>query len=165
MWKTTGVKVFHTENSIVPTVLRVALGTVIFAHGSQKVLGWFGGYGYEATMNFLTQGAGLPAAIAFMVIVIEFLGAAGLIVGLGGRVAAIGIGSVMVGAIFTVHLPNGFFMNWSGAQPGEGFEFHILAIALAAGVAIAGSGAYSLDRWLARIISISTKPQLAQQAA
>jgi putative oxidoreductase len=146
----TASKLIQTDNSILPTVARLSLGSVMFAHGAQKALGWFGGHGYEGTMGFLTQGVGLPAALAFLVIAIEFLGAAALIVGFGGRLAALGIGAVMVGAVFTAHLSNGFFMNWSGAQGGEGFEYHILAIALAAVVTIAGSGAYSIDRWLGR---------------
>jgi putative oxidoreductase len=165
MWTTAFAKVFHTEKSIVPTLLRIALGVVIFPHGAQKALGWFGGYGYEATMEYFTQTAGLPGFIAFMVIVIEFLGAVALIVGFGGRLAAIGVGIVMVGAIYTTHLPFGFFMNWSGAQPGEGFEYHILALGLAAGVTIAGSGAYSIDRWLARITSISAERTQTQRSA
>lgn len=140
----------RTNDSVVPTLLRLALGTVMFAHGAQKALGWFGGYGYEASMGFLTQGVGLPGIVAFAVIVIEFVGAAALIVGAGGRLAAFGIGSVMVGAVLTSHLSSGFFMNWAGTKAGEGFEFHILAVAMAAAVTIAGSGAYSVDRWLAK---------------
>jgi len=159
-------KLTHTDDSIVPTVARIALGTVIFTHGAQKALGWFGGYGYEGTMGFLTQGVGLPALVAFLVIAIEFAGSAALIAGAGGRLAALGIGSIMIGAVLTTHLANGFFMNWSGSQGGEGFEFHILALALAAVVTIAGSGAYSVDRWLYRALSrerhaSTTTPQYA----
>ena len=152
----------HTEDSIAIAVLRVALGTVMFAHGAQKALGWFGGHGYEGTMGFLTQHVGLPGILAFLVIAIEFLGALALIVGVGGRLAALGIGGVMAGAVFTSHLSTGFFMNWTGTQAGEGFEYHILAMAMAAAVAIAGSGAYSLDRWLHRRL-LGTDP--ARRAA
>jgi putative oxidoreductase len=112
------------------------------------LLGWFGGGGFAATMNGLTQHAGLPAPVAFMVIVIEFFGSLALILGLFSRAAALGIAAVMVGAIATVHVANGFFMNWSGAQAGEGFEFHLLAIGIALAVMLAGSGAFSLDRAL-----------------
>jgi putative oxidoreductase len=164
MWKTAAIKVTQTDDSIAPTVLRIALGTVMFAHGAQKALGWFGGYGYDATMGFLTQGAGLPTVIAFMVIAIELIGAAALIVGAAGRLAALGIASVMVGAIFTGHLSQGFFMNWAGNQAGEGFEYHLLAIALAVGVMIAGSGKYSVDRWVARRAQLSADPALAGHA-
>ena len=158
-------RLLDTEDSIAPTILRVGLGSVIFAHGAQKALGWFGGYGYEGTMGYLTGPAGLPAAIAFLVILIEFLGAAALIAGAGGRLAAVGIGAVMVGAVLTSHVDNGFFMNWAGAQAGEGYEFHLLAIALAAGITITGSGAYSVDRWLAeRLRQPTTRQALAASA-
>ena len=126
---------------------RLALGLVMFPHGAQKMLGWFGGNGFTATIGFFT-GQGIPAPLAFLDIVAEFFGSLGLIVGLLGRVAAFGNFCVMVVAILAVHLPNGFFMNWSGQQAGEGFEYHLLAIALALVVMIGGSGAMSFDRAL-----------------
>jgi putative oxidoreductase len=150
MLKQAAKRLLQTDNSIAPTILRVALGSVMFAHGAQKALGWFGGHGYDATMGFLTGGAGLPAPIAFLVIAIEFAGAAALVVGASGRLAALGIGVVMLGAIVTTHLDHGFFMNWFGTKAGHGFEYHLLAIGLAAGVTVTGSGAYSVDRWLLR---------------
>ena len=154
------LKLLQTDDSIVPTVLRLSLGVVMFAHGAQKALGWFGGHGFDATMGALTGAMGLPSFVAFLVIVIEFLGAIALIVGALGRLAALGIGAVMVGAVVSVHLPHGFFMNWFGNQSGEGFEYHILAVALSAGVTIAGSGAYSMDRlfdrWLRSDTSFAT---------
>lgn len=153
----TARKLIQTNDSIVPTLARVSLGTVMFAHGAQKALGWFGGHGYEGTMGFLTQGMGLPGLIAFLVIAIEFAGSIALIAGAGGRLAALGIGAIMIGAVVTSHLSSGFFMNWSGAQAGEGFEFHILALALAGVVTMAGSGAYSVDRWLHRSLSAARK--------
>jgi putative oxidoreductase len=167
MFGKTTKTLLRTEDSIVPTILRLALGTVMFAHGAQKALGWFGGYGYDATMGYLTGAVGLPGIVAFTVIAIEFVGAAALLVGAGGRLAALGIGSVMVGAVLTSHLGHGFFMNWAGAKGGEGFEYHILALALAAGVVIAGSGAYSVDRWLSRRLeeAASSAEHLAPSAA
>lgn len=161
MWPSILNKLLHTEDSILPTVLRLALGIVIFPHGAQKVTGWFGGYGFEATMSWFTESAGFPAIIAFLVILIEFAGALALIIGLTGRLAALGVGVVMVGAVITTHLPYGFFMNWSGAQAGEGFEYHILALALAIGVMIAGSGAFSVDRWLVNKTMKSTNTKAA----
>jgi putative oxidoreductase len=158
---TAAQKLTQTSDSIIATLARVSLGSVIFAHGAQKALGWFGGYGYEGTMGFLTQGVGLPALIAFLVITIEFAGSIALIAGAGGRLAAFGIASLMVGAVVTSHLSNGFFMNWTGGQAGEGFEFHILALALAAVVTIAGSGAYSVDRWLYRRLSGAKRSKAA----
>jgi putative oxidoreductase len=143
-------RILATEGDWGTAVARVALGLVMFPHGAQKLLGWFGGYGFQATMGFFTSQAGLPYPVALLVILIESLGALALVVGLGGRVAAAGVAAVMVGAVATVHLANGFFMNWTGAQAGEGFEYHILALALALVVMLRGSGALSADRALTR---------------
>ncbi|HEY9724163.1 MAG TPA: DoxX family protein [Oscillatoriaceae cyanobacterium] len=127
-------------------VARLALGIVMFPHGAQKALGWFGGYGFKATLGFFTQGMHIPLPLALLAIAAEFLGSLGLITGLLGRVAAFGILVNMLVAIATVHLHNGFFMNWAGTQHGEGFEYHLLAIGLALVVLFKGSGALSLDR-------------------
>jgi putative oxidoreductase len=139
-----------TRAGIAGTALRVALGAVMFPHGAQKLLGWFGGYGFHGTMGFLTGAAGLPAPIALLVIISEFFGSIALVLGLFSRAAAVGTIAVMVGAILTVHLPNGFFMNWTGKQAGEGFEYHLLAIGMAIAILIQGSGRFALDRILAR---------------
>jgi putative oxidoreductase len=139
-------RLVHTPPDHTLTLLRAALGVIFFAHGAQKLLGWFGGYGYAATMNMFTQNLGLPAIVALLVILAELLGGIGLFFGLFSRIAAFGIAADMLGAIFLVHLPNGLFMNWTGAQRGEGFEFHILAICAALTVMMRGAGAWSLDR-------------------
>jgi putative oxidoreductase len=139
-----------TRAGIADTVLRVALGAVMFPHGAQKLLGWFGGYGFDGTMGFLTQNVGLPTPLAALVIIAEFFGSIALILGAFSRAAAVGIITIMVGAIVTTHLPNGFFMNWTGQQAGEGFEYHLLVIGMAVAILIQGSGRYSLDRQLAR---------------
>lgn len=141
-------KLLSTENDYGMLVVRLALGIVMFPHGAQKVFGWFGGHGFAGTMNFFTESMGLPYILALLVVLAEFLGSLGLIVGALTRIAALGIGSVMVGAIFMVHLPNGFFMNWSGKQAGEGFEYHILAIGMALALMLRGAGALSIDRSL-----------------
>lgn len=138
-----------TDDDISRAIVRLFLGLVIFPHGAQKMLGWFGGGGFSGTMQGMT-GMGLPAVIVFLVIVIEFFGSLGLIVGFLGRVAAFGVLCVMLGAIFTAHLQNGFFMNWMGNQKGEGFEYHLLAIGMALAVIAKGSGAYSVDRSITR---------------
>ncbi len=143
-------KLLSTQDDVAPLVLRVMLGIVFFPHGAQKVLGWFGGHGLDATLNFFTQTMGIPLAFAVLVIVAEFLGALGLIVGFLTRVAAFGIASVMTGAILMVHLKHGFFMNWAGKQAGEGFEYHLLAIALAVALMITGGGKASTDLFLSR---------------
>jgi putative oxidoreductase len=165
MWKQIAHKLVGTDASLAPAVTRVALGSVMFAHGAQKAFGWFGGYGFEGTMGFLTGGVGLPAAIAFLVIAIELVGSAALIVGAGGRLAAAGIVAVMVGAVATAHAGHGFFMNWGGNQAGEGFEYHILAIALAAVVMIQGSGAWSIDRLLGELLQGRSRERSSVEGA
>jgi len=142
-------RLMATSNDVALTTLRVVLGVVFFAHGAQKMLGWFGGYGFQGTMGFFEH-MGMPAPVAFLIICTEFFGGLGLIVGLLSRIAALGIGVEMIGAIFLVHLPNGFFMNWFGNQKGEGFEYHLLVIAVAAALLLRGSGAFSLDRSLSK---------------
>jgi putative oxidoreductase len=142
-------KLLSTSGDWSLTVLRLALGVVMFPHGIQKTLGWFGGAGFHGTMTFFTQG-GIPAVFAFLAICAEFLGGLGLITGFLSRIAAFGILCVMLVAVYRVHIPNGFFMNWGGNQKGEGFEFHILAIGIAIAIIIRGAGALSLDRALSR---------------
>ena len=138
----------QTDDSWSGLILRVMLGVVMFPHGAQKVFGWFGGNGFSGTMGFFTTQMNIPAVVAFLVIMAESVGAVMLIVGFVTRFAAFGIFCVMLGAIWLVHLPNGFFMNWSGKQAGEGFEYHLLALAISAAVMIAGSGRWSVDRAL-----------------
>lgn len=131
------------------TLVRIALGVVMFPHGAQKVLGWFGGYGWNGTMGFFTQQMGIPTVFAVLAILAEFLGSLGLITGLFGRIAAFGILSNMVVATAMVHAKVGFFMNWGGTLQGEGYEYAILASTLALLIVWKGSGAYSVDRVIA----------------
>src|SRR3954447_19658496 len=107
---------------------RALLGAVMLPHGAQKLLGWFGGYGFSGTMNYFTGTLHIPSAFAFLVIVSEAFGSLGLLLGLGTRLAAFGTVLTMVGAVLTTHLQLGFFMNWFGNRPGEGFEYHLLAL-------------------------------------
>ena len=132
------------------TAARLMLGVVMFPHGAQKLLGWFGGYGFSGTMGYFTGTVGLPWIVAFLVIVAEFFGSLALVAGFLGRFAAAGIAAVMIGAIVTTHLPYGFFMDWQNTLGGEGYEFHLLALGLAAVVLLRGSGAASVDRRIAR---------------
>src|SRR5437016_62831 len=136
---------FKTTNSFAPTLARITLGIVMFPHGAQKVLGWFGGYGFSGTMNFFTQQMHIPAVFAVLAIAAEFLGSLGLITGFLSRISALGIAVNMIVAIKMVHAANGFFINWAGNQKGEGFEMHLLAIGLALIVLIYGAGAASVD--------------------
>ncbi|HEY3931438.1 MAG TPA: DoxX family protein [Verrucomicrobiae bacterium] len=139
-----------TSNSFAPLIARLTLGIVMFPHGAQKALGWFGGYGFSGTMNFFTQQMHIPAPLAFLAIAAEFAGSIGLILGCLSRIAAFGIATNMVVAILTVHAANGFFMNWFGTQKGEGFEYHLLAIGLALVVIVCGAGKASLDNLFAK---------------
>jgi putative oxidoreductase len=141
-------KIASTTSDYAITILRLVLGCVFFAHGAQKMLGWFGGYGFSGTMGFFTHQMGIPAPLAFLAICAEFFGGLGLILGLLGRIAAFGIMCNMLVAIVMVHGANGLFMNWAGNQKGEGFEYHLLAIAIGLVIIIKGSGALSVDRFL-----------------
>jgi putative oxidoreductase len=138
----------QTPHDRAALVARLALGAVMFPHGAQKALGWFGGDGFYATIEHMGE-QGMPAVAAILVMAGELLGSIALLVGLLGRVAAAGIALIMLGAIFLVHVSHGFFMNWTGQQAGEGFEYHLLALALALVVVIRGSGSCSIDRALA----------------
>lgn len=128
-------------------ILRLFLGLIIFPHGAQKLLGWFGGYGFSGTMNFFTGTVQLPWLIGFLVIVIEFFGSLFLVAGLGSRIWAVMMIVLMLGIIFSSHIQYGFFMNWSGSQAGEGYEFHLLVIGICIAVILNGSGRLSLDRY------------------
>jgi putative oxidoreductase len=130
-------------------VQRLVLATVIFMHGAQKLLGWFGGHGFDATMTSFTQQMGMPPAIAFMVILAETFGMLLLALGLFTRLASFGLASVMLGAIAMIHAKHGFFMNWTGQGTGEGYEYHLLALALAVPLLVWGGGRWALDSEIA----------------
>ncbi len=140
---------FASDGTVSPLILRLALGAMIFPHGAQKLLGWFGGYGYAGTMQHFTENMNIPYIFALAAVLAEFFGGVGLILGLATRLSAALVGfTLAVGAAMS-HLQHGFFMNWSGQQAGEGFEFHLLAVAMAAALAITGSGRWGLDRLIA----------------
>ena len=141
---------FGTQNDLTGVILRVTLGAVMLPHGLQKVFGLFGGAGLQATIATFTTRLGMPAPVAILVILAESAGALGLIVGFCTRLCALGIALVMGGAVVLVHWQHGFFMNWSGRQAGEGFEYHLLAIGLALALVIHGGGKWSFDQRIAR---------------
>ena len=151
-------KMFATDDNTATTILRLVLGVVFFAHGAQKMLGWFGGFGFSATMAIFTGTMHIPAPLAFLAIVAEFCGGLGLILGFLTRIAAFGIGMNMLVAIVTVHGAFGLFMNWTGSQKGEGFEYHLLVLAMVAFLMIRGAGALSVDRAFT-IVALSNKAQ------
>ena len=136
----------QTDDEWTGFILRITLGLVMFPHGAQKLLGWFGGLGFEGTIGLFTQTMGVPWLIAFLVIIGESFGSLALLAGLLTRFVAVCLGVIMLGAITMVHMPNGFFMNWVGQQKGEGFEYHLLVIGIAAALLVTGGGRWSADR-------------------
>ena len=146
------MSIFHwllqTESGVAGLILRLTLAIVMFPHGAQKALGSFGGHGFKATVNYF-KSSGIPGFLAVLAIAAEFLGPIGLAIGFLTRIAAFGIACIMIVAVITVHWPHGFFMNWNGNQKGEGFEYHLLALAIAITLMIVGAGAWSVDRVLA----------------
>jgi putative oxidoreductase len=143
-------RLLHTRKDVTLTLARVALALVFLGHGSQKVFGWFGGLGFDGTLEMFQRTMGIPPAFTVMAMTAEVLGGLGLLVGLLTRVAASAVLIVMILAPFLNGLYVRFFMNWTGRNPGEGFEYHMLAIALILAVLVHGAGAISLDRLLAR---------------
>jgi putative oxidoreductase len=141
-------KLIQTDDDTAVFVLRLLLGIVFFSHGMQKVFGWFGGSGFSGTMAQFTDKMGIPAFFAFLAILAESAGSLGLITGLLTRIAAFGICTNMVVAVYLIHFKYGFFMNWFGQKQGEGFEYHLLAIAIAIALMIKGGGRWSIDRLL-----------------
>jgi len=141
---------FQTDEAWSSLILRVMLGIVILPHGAQKLLGLFGGFGFDGTMGFFTQQMHLPAVIAFLLIIGESFGSLGLIMGFLTRFTAASYMLIMLGAITMVHWPNGFFMNWFGKQAGEGFEYHLLGIGMSLALLIAGGGKWSVDGAIAK---------------
>jgi Predicted membrane protein len=125
------------------------LGFLFFVHGAQLVFGWFGGHGLSASINAFTEKMAIPVFLAYLAIFSEFLGGLALIFGFATRIAALGIAVDMIVAVFLVHLPYGLFMNWYGNQKGEGYEYHLLRIAIALTLVIAGGGILSIDRSIA----------------
>jgi putative oxidoreductase len=139
----------RTDSSVAQALLRVTLGAVLLPHGAQHALGLLGGYGFRGTLQWMTDTLGIPAPVAALGIVVELIGPMALILGLGSRAAGLALALFMATAAWT-HAANGFFMNWFGAQPAgvEGYEYHLLTIAMAATVAARGAGTLSFDRWL-----------------
>lgn len=137
-------------------LLRLAVGVVFVAHGSQKVLGAFGGPGLQHTVAMFGR-MGIPAPLAYIAAFTEFLGGLGLITGLLSRLSALGIAVVMVVAILKVHLANGFFMNWAMVPGrGEGYEYHLLVIGMALAVMLCGPGRFAIADVEGRILKART---------
>jgi putative oxidoreductase len=138
--------IFQAGNDWTGLIIRLTLGIVLFPHGAQKTLGWFGGPGLTNTMTYFSGSLHLPWFITFLVILIESLGVLCLVTGFAGRLWGFSLIILFLGTIVKVHQANGFFMNWTGTQPGEGFEYHLLVIGLSIALLINGSGRWSLDQ-------------------
>jgi putative oxidoreductase len=139
-------QVINTKALIPPAITRVVLGCVLFVHGAQKMLGWFGGGGFSNTMHYFTTTGGMYTITALFVILIEFFGSLMLILGVLTRIAALGVFGLFTGILFNVSLANGFFMNWAGDKKGEGFEYDLLVLGMALALMLAGGGSFSIDR-------------------
>jgi len=143
-------RLFKTDERLSATILRILLGVVILPHGAQKLLGWFGGGGFSASMSWFESSLHIPAIFALLAILAESVGAVALIAGFFTRVAALAISVNMVVAVALVHVKNGFFMNWTGTGKGEGFEYHILAVAIGLALMTMGGGRWSVDGVIAK---------------
>ena len=141
-----GARLLATEPRWTLLVLRLTLGLMILPHGLQKLFGWFGGYGFSGTMGYFTEMLGIPYVLGLLAIVAEVVGGLALLAGLVTRVATFGVGVTMIVAALMVHLPNGFFMNWSGNQAGEGIEFFLLALGIVVALILGGGGRFAVDR-------------------
>jgi putative oxidoreductase len=143
-------KLFATDTGFSGTILRIVLGAVMFPHGAQKLLGWFGGGGFSATMKGFESNLHIPTVFALLAILAESVGAVALMAGFFTRIAALAISVNMLVAIWLVHWKVGFFMNWMGTGKGEGFEYHILAVAIGIALMIKGGGRWSVDGIIAK---------------
>jgi len=141
--------IFKPQNTYGPLIIRVLLGLVLIAHGSQKLFGWFGGYGFRNTMGYFTETLGLPWIVGFLVIVTEFFGALSLVLGLAARIWSIAISILVVGIVITAH-SDYFFMNWMGNQKGEGFEYFLLMLGMSVSLVVTGAGKFSLDALISK---------------
>jgi putative oxidoreductase len=139
--------IFQTSNGYAPLALRALLALVLFPHGAQKMLGWFGGFGFEGSMGYFTNVVGLPWIVGFMVIIIEFFGPLALLLGFATRLWSLAILGVMTGIILTT-FTDYFFMNWFGTQKSEGAEFFLLAIGMSLSLVVSGAGRWSVDAWI-----------------
>ena len=138
-------RMFETDDAWSGLILRLTLGIVMFPHGAQKLLGWYGGHGFAGTLGFFTEQMHTPWIVAFLVIVGESFGSVALVIGLLTRFTSASLAVIMMGAVTMVHWPNGFFMNWFGQQAGEGFEYHLLVMGICTALILTGGGKWSAD--------------------
>lgn len=141
--------VFETTDNFAPTILRIVLGVILFTHGSGAMLGWFGGHGFHATVEALNTYYGLPALVSVPVILIQFFGALMLIFGTATRIAGLCVFAIFIGMAST-HIQHGLHMNWLGTNAGEGYEYHLLVMAMCSALIMFGGGKFSVDARLSK---------------
>lgn len=124
-------------------LVRLVVGLLFIGHGAQKLFGWFGGYGPKGTGGWM-ESVGIKPGVVMAVLagLMELLGGVLFAAGLLTPLAAVLIAATMLGAIVKVHGPNGL---WSTAN---GYEYQLVLLVVAIGVALTGAGAYSLDALL-----------------
>jgi putative oxidoreductase len=143
---------FDATGLLAPLMLRIPLGLIFMAHGSQKLLGLFGGQGLTATLKTFELKLGIPPIFALLAIIAEFGGGFGVLTGFLTRLSAAGIAAVMMVAIYKIHWANGFFLSAYGITGhGNGIEFSIALLGMALYLAVAGGGRWCLDRLVFRL--------------
>ncbi len=144
-------RMIKTDPDALLTFVRLVLACVIFGHGAQKLLGWWGGHGPLETVHMWAQWWGIPSILTWLVILAESVGAIALMLGFLTRFISGAYILIMLGAVYLAHWHWGFYMNWySQTTRGEGFEYHILAVSLMVILTIKGGGAYSVDAWICK---------------
>lgn len=134
-----------TNNQWAATILRITVGVIVFMHGTHKL-----GTGFAPFVDYMASAHGMPYLISLLVVLIEIVGAVLLIVGLGTRVNALLMFGLFIGIIATEHWQHGFWMNWFGTAKGEGYEYHLLVLAMLAALLVTGGGKLSVDKYLTR---------------
>lgn len=142
------MKLLKTERDPSAFLLRLTTAAVLFPHLAQKMLGWFGGNGLGPTLQYFQNDLNIPLTFGIIAIAAEFLGSVLILIGFLTRVAASVMAIGMIAAAYLAHLEFGFFMNWTGQQGGEGFEYHILLLGICLALTLKGGGIWSVDRAL-----------------
>ena len=138
---------FDATDLFAPLMIRIPLGLIFMAHGSQKLLGMFGGHGLTGTFKIFEDKMGIPPIFTLLAIVAEFGGGFGIITGFMTRLSATGISVVMLVAIYKVHWAHGFFLNMNCvAGRGHGIEFNMALLGMALYLMVSGGGRWCLDR-------------------
>lgn len=142
-------KLTSSEPSATPLILRITFAVVLWPHGAQLLLGYFGGPGYSNSMAMFSL-FGLPGIISFLVIFLQFFGSLFILTGFFIRITALASIVLFIGMIVKAHLSFGFFMDWTGTSKGEGFEYQILVIGILLSLVVKGAGTYSIDNLISR---------------